>query len=68
MHKHLNIYSKIRVLIPKVTGVNGLSILLLTEGTVFQWNKGKFVPKDDKKEILIGLRKFGRGLNRTFRR
>ena len=32
----------------------------VTVGAVFQWEKGKFEPKDDKKKILIGLRKFGR--------
>jgi hypothetical protein len=64
----INIYSKIRVLIPKMTGMDGLSVMFLTEGTVYQWEEGKFEPKDDKKKILIGLRKLGRGLNRTIRR
>jgi len=32
----------------------------VTVGAVFQWEKGKFEPKDDKKKILIGLRKLGR--------
>ena len=32
----------------------------VTVGAVFQWEKGKFVPKDDKKKVLVGLRKLGR--------
>ena len=32
----------------------------VTVGAVFKWEKGKFEPKDDKKKILIGLRKLGR--------
>jgi DNA-binding transcriptional regulator YiaG len=32
----------------------------VTVGAVFKWEKGKFEPRDDKKKILIGLRKFGR--------
>jgi DNA-binding transcriptional regulator YiaG len=32
----------------------------VTVGAVFQWEKGKFEPKDDKKKLLIGLRKLGR--------
>ena len=32
----------------------------VTVGAVFQWEKGKFEPKDDKKKILVGLRKLGR--------
>ena len=32
----------------------------VTMGTVLQWEKGKFEPKDDKKKILVGLRKLGR--------
>ena len=32
----------------------------VTAGAVFQWEKGKFVPKDDKKKVLLGLRKLGR--------
>jgi len=64
----INIYSKKRVLIPKTTGMDRLSVVFLTEGTVYQWEEGKFEPKDDKKKILISLRKLGRGLNRSFRR
>ena len=32
----------------------------VTVGAVFQWEKGNFEPKDDKKKILVGLRKLGR--------
>jgi DNA-binding transcriptional regulator YiaG len=32
----------------------------VTGGAVFQWEKGKFEPKDEKKKILVGLRKLGR--------
>jgi DNA-binding transcriptional regulator YiaG len=32
----------------------------VTVGAVFQWEKGKFEPKDDKKKVLVGLRKHGR--------
>jgi DNA-binding transcriptional regulator YiaG len=32
----------------------------VTVGAVFQWEKGKFEPKDEKKKVLIGLRKLGR--------
>ena len=32
----------------------------VTVGAVFQWEKGKFEPKDDKKKVLVGLRKLGR--------
>ena len=32
----------------------------VTVGAVFQWEKGKFEPKDTKKKVLIGLRKLGR--------
>lgn len=32
----------------------------VTVGAVFQWEKGKFEPKDDKKKVLLGLRKLGR--------
>jgi DNA-binding transcriptional regulator YiaG len=32
----------------------------VTAGAVFLWEKGKFEPKDDKKKILVGLRKLGR--------
>ncbi len=32
----------------------------VTVGAVFQWEKGKFEPKDEKKKILVGLRKLGR--------
>jgi hypothetical protein len=34
-------------------------------GAVFKWEKGKFEPKDDKKKILVGLRKLGRQNART---
>ena len=32
----------------------------VTVTAVFQWEKGKFEPKDEKKKILVGLRKLGR--------
>ena len=32
----------------------------VTVGAVFQCEKGKFEPKDEKKKILVGLRKLGR--------
>ena len=32
----------------------------VTVGAVFQWEKGKFEPRDDKKKVLVGLRKLGR--------
>ena len=32
----------------------------VTVGAVFQWEKGKFGPREDKKKILVGLRKLGR--------
>jgi transcriptional regulator with XRE-family HTH domain len=32
----------------------------VTAGAVFQWEKGKFEPRDDKKMVLVGLRKLGR--------
>jgi len=32
----------------------------VTIGAVFQWEKGTFEPKDEKKKILVGLRKLGR--------
>jgi DNA-binding transcriptional regulator YiaG len=32
----------------------------VTVGAVFKWEKGKFEPRDDKRKILIGLRKLGR--------
>jgi DNA-binding transcriptional regulator YiaG len=32
----------------------------VTVGAVFQWEKGKYEPKDDKKKVLVGLRKLGR--------
>jgi DNA-binding transcriptional regulator YiaG len=32
----------------------------VTVGAVFQWEKGKFEPKDDKKKVLVGLRSLGR--------
>ncbi len=37
----------------------------VTVGAVFQWEKGKFGPKDDKKKILVSLRKLGRQNART---
>ncbi len=37
----------------------------VTVGAVFKWEKGKFEPKDDKKKILVGLRKLGRQRART---
>jgi len=32
----------------------------VTAGAVFLWEKGIFEPKDDKKKVLVGLRKLGR--------
>ena len=32
----------------------------VTVGAVFQWEKGTFEPKDEKKKILVGLRQLGR--------
>ena len=32
----------------------------VTVGTVHQWETGKFVPKDEKKGVLVALRKLGR--------
>src|SRR5512139_1542078 len=32
----------------------------VTVGAVHQWETGKFVPKDEKKRVLVGLRKLGR--------
>jgi DNA-binding transcriptional regulator YiaG len=32
----------------------------VTVGAVFKWEKGKFEPKNEKKKILVGLRKLGR--------
>jgi DNA-binding transcriptional regulator YiaG len=32
----------------------------VTVGAVFQWEKGKYEARNDKKKILIGLRKLGR--------
>jgi hypothetical protein len=29
-------------------------------GAVYQWETGKFVPKDEKKAVLVALRKLGR--------
>ena len=29
-------------------------------GAVYQWETGKFVPKDEKKAVLVELRKLGR--------
>ena len=37
----------------------------VTVGAVFQWEKGTFEPKDEKKKILVGLRKLGRREVRT---
>jgi DNA-binding transcriptional regulator YiaG len=49
LRKHLGISQRE---LAKLVGV--------TVGAVFQWEKGKFEPKDDKKKLLIGLRKLGR--------
>jgi DNA-binding transcriptional regulator YiaG len=49
LRKHLGISQRE---LAKLAGV--------TVGAVFQWEKGNFEPKDDKKKILIGLRKLGR--------
>jgi hypothetical protein len=32
----------------------------VTVGAVYQWETGKFVPKDEKKAVLVSLRKLGR--------
>jgi DNA-binding transcriptional regulator YiaG len=32
----------------------------VTVGAVFLWEKGIFEPRDDKKKVLVGLRKLGR--------
>ena len=32
----------------------------VTVGAVFLWEKGKFEPKEDKKKVLVSLRKLGR--------
>ncbi len=32
----------------------------VTVGAVYQWETGKFVPKDEKKGVLVALRKLGR--------
>ena len=32
----------------------------VTAGAVFLWEKGIFEPRDDKKKVLLGLRKLGR--------
>jgi len=32
----------------------------VTVGAIFQWEKGIFEPRDDKKKVLVGLRKLGR--------
>ena len=32
----------------------------VTVGAIFQWEKGMFDPRDEKKEILVALRKLGR--------
>ena len=37
----------------------------VTVGAVFQWEKGNFEPKDNKKKIMVGLRKLGRREART---
>ena len=37
----------------------------VTVGAVFQWEKGIFEPKDEKKKILVSLRKLGRREART---
>ena len=49
LRKHLGVSQK------------GMAVLAgVTVGTVFQWEKGIFEPKDEKKKILLGLRKLGR--------
>jgi DNA-binding transcriptional regulator YiaG len=32
----------------------------VTVGAIFQWEKGMFDPRDDKKAVLVALRKLGR--------
>jgi DNA-binding transcriptional regulator YiaG len=49
LRKHLGISQKE---MGKLAGV--------TVGAIFQWEKGKFEPRDNKKKILVGLRKLGR--------
>ena len=49
LRKHLGVSQKEMA---KLAGV--------TVGAIFQWEKGKFEPRDDKKKILVGLRKLGR--------
>ena len=47
----------------KHLGVSQMELAKLagvTVGSVFLWEKGKFEPKDDKKKVLVGLRKLGR--------
>ena len=38
----------------------------VTVGAVHQWETGKFVPKDEKKGVLVALRKLGRREARRF--
>jgi DNA-binding transcriptional regulator YiaG len=33
----------------------------VTVGAVHLWEKGKFKPKDEKKAVMVALRKLGRG-------
>jgi DNA-binding transcriptional regulator YiaG len=49
LRKHLGVSQKDMA---KLAGV--------TVGAVFQWEKGKFEPKDEKKKVLVSLRKLGR--------
>ena len=49
LRKHLGVSQK------EMTKLAGV-----TTGAVFQWESGKFEPRDDKKKILVGLRKLGR--------
>ncbi len=49
LRKHLGVSQREMA---KIAGV--------TVGAVFQWEKGKFEPKDEKRKILVGLRKLGR--------
>ena len=49
LRKHLRVSQR------ELARLAGVSV-----GSVFLWEKGKFEPKDDKKKVLVGLRKLGR--------
>ena len=54
LRKHLGVSQR------ELAKLAGVSV-----GAVFLWEKGKFEPKDDKKKVLVGLRKLGRQNART---